>query len=81
MCLSHLQYIQNLGVGGGWQFLDVYGLEDELLSMVPRPLAAVMLLYPLTDKVIREKGKMYVIIKYAIPTCRQGNMGNLVCYN
>ena len=29
----------------------MYGLDPELLMMVPRPVAAVMLLYPITEKV------------------------------
>ena len=31
--------------------MDVYGLDPDLLSMVPRPVAAVVLLYPITEKV------------------------------
>ncbi|XP_041358026.1 ubiquitin carboxyl-terminal hydrolase-like [Gigantopelta aegis] len=45
------KYIHNLGSPDDWQFVDVYGLEDDLLMMVPRPVAALMLLYPCTKKV------------------------------
>lgn len=34
-----------------WQFRDVYGLDPELLSMVPRPVCALLLLFPVTEKV------------------------------
>lgn len=52
-CLPPLydQYIHNLGVPKEWQFVDVYGLEPDLLGMVPKPVAAVVLLFPITDKV------------------------------
>lgn len=41
-----------LGVAeGDVQFCDVYGLDDELLAMVPQPVLAVIFLYPLTSKV------------------------------
>ncbi|KAG7458723.1 hypothetical protein MATL_G00223650 [Megalops atlanticus] len=39
-----------LGVGGSWRFVDVLGLEDELLSSVPTPSCAMMLLFPLTQQ-------------------------------
>ncbi|TYJ23311.1 hypothetical protein E1A91_A08G183200v1 [Gossypium mustelinum] len=34
---------------------DVYGLDDELLSMVPQPVLAVLFLYPITSQTEEER--------------------------
>jgi ubiquitin carboxyl-terminal hydrolase L3 len=50
------QFMWGLGVPeGSAQFCDVYGLDDELLSMVPQPVLAVLFLYPLTSLDKEEK--------------------------
>ncbi|OXB66941.1 hypothetical protein ASZ78_014102 [Callipepla squamata] len=49
LCLL-FQFLKQLGIHPDWQFVDVYGMEPELLSMVPRPVCAVLLLFPITEK-------------------------------
>ncbi|XP_063130652.1 ubiquitin carboxyl-terminal hydrolase isozyme L3 isoform X14 [Rattus norvegicus] len=44
------RFLKQLGLHPNWQFVDVYGMEPELLSMVPRPVCAVLLLFPITEK-------------------------------
>uniref|UniRef100_A0A8C4VV27 Ubiquitin carboxyl-terminal hydrolase n=2 Tax=Testudinoidea TaxID=8486 RepID=A0A8C4VV27_9SAUR len=40
--------LSRLGVAPGWRFVDVLGFEEDLLSSVPTPACALLLLFPLT---------------------------------
>ncbi|CAA0825423.1 ubiquitin C-terminal hydrolase 3 [Striga hermonthica] len=50
------QFIWGLGVvPDEAEFFDVYGLDGELLEMVPKPVLAVLFLYPLTSQSEEER--------------------------
>jgi|UniRef100_A0A7S3F6L9 ubiquitin carboxyl-terminal hydrolase L3 len=44
-------FAARLGAPAGWAFGDVYGTDAELLGFVPRPVGAVVLLFPMTDNI------------------------------
>jgi len=48
---SRLQFVQGLGFPGDAGFYDVYGFDDDLLAMVPTPVLAVLLLFPISPEV------------------------------
>ncbi|CAG8622096.1 11343_t:CDS:2 [Funneliformis caledonium] len=47
-------YIHKLGVSQDWAYTDVFGLDSEILSMIPQPVKAVILLFPITDNYERD---------------------------
>ncbi|CAB4436423.1 unnamed protein product [Rhizophagus irregularis] len=48
-------YVYKLGVSKDWAYTDVLGLDDELLLMVPQPVKAVILLFPITENYEKDR--------------------------
>lgn len=70
--------VSQLGLHPNWQFVDVYRMDPELLSMIPRPVCALLLLLPITEKyeVFRTGGKKKKISGtecYIISTFQEDN--------
>ncbi|KAL0124912.1 hypothetical protein PUN28_006638 [Cardiocondyla obscurior] len=47
------KFLHKLGVPKKWSIIDVYGLDTDVLAIIPRPVLGVILLYPVTkiDKI------------------------------
>lgn len=43
------KYLHQVGVSEKWSISDIFGLEDELLDYVQKPVKAVIFLYPITE--------------------------------
>ncbi|RIA99117.1 ubiquitin carboxyl-terminal hydrolase isozyme L3-like protein [Glomus cerebriforme] len=52
-------YVHKLGVSQAWAYTDVWGkcLDNELLSMIPQPVKAVVFLFPITENYERDNKK------------------------
>ena len=50
------------GLNDGWHFVDVFGLDDDLLAFVPQPCKALILLHPSGSRVpaFRERRRALV---------------------
>ncbi|CAG8672585.1 5013_t:CDS:2 [Cetraspora pellucida] len=42
-------YVHKLGLSPLWAYTDVFGLEEELLLMIPQPIKAFLLLFPISE--------------------------------
>lgn len=45
------KYLHNVGVSSKWSISDIFGLDDEILNYVQKPVKAIIFLYPLTENV------------------------------
>lgn len=48
------KYLANLGVSEEYQLVDVYSLEEDVLDFIPKPVKALILLFPVSGKIQRE---------------------------
>jgi len=46
---SPLEFSHPLGLPADWAFTDVWGLDDELLAVLPQPVRAMVMLFPVSD--------------------------------
>jgi len=43
------KYLEKVGVSNSYQLVDVYGLEDDVLNFTPKPVNALILLFPVSE--------------------------------
>lgn len=55
-------FLKGLGVDSSWGFCDIYGTDPDLLNFVPKPCAAVCLLFPSSPAIKEFKKKQHAQI-------------------
>ncbi|VDK88376.1 unnamed protein product [Litomosoides sigmodontis] len=56
-------FMHKIGVEKGVECVDVYGFEDDVLAFIPQPCYAVMLCFPVVDKVDKIMEPIYEKMK------------------
>ncbi|MCP9262759.1 Ubiquitin carboxyl-terminal hydrolase [Dirofilaria immitis] len=66
-------FMHKIGVEKGVECVDVYGFEDDVLAFIPRPCYAVILCFPIVDKVNEIMGPIYEKMKEEGSVIPDGN--------
>ncbi|XP_015921311.2 ubiquitin carboxyl-terminal hydrolase isozyme L3 isoform X2 [Parasteatoda tepidariorum] len=57
------KFLENLGVPFKWGISDIISLDEEFLHMIPSPVLAVLLLFPITEKYQEHCDKQEELLK------------------
>eukprot|EP00928_Gymnodinium_smaydae_P071533 TRINITY_DN55092_c0_g1_i1.p1 TRINITY_DN55092_c0_g1~~TRINITY_DN55092_c0_g1_i1.p1 ORF type:complete len:285 (+),score=58.46 TRINITY_DN55092_c0_g1_i1:49-855(+) len=56
-------FCRQIGLPAGWGFVDVLGLDDELLSMVTGPVIACVVLFPCTNRIYEARRREDALLR------------------
>ncbi|PIK34742.1 hypothetical protein BSL78_28438 [Apostichopus japonicus] len=57
------KYMYKLGMSKAWMFTDVFGLDPDLLAMLPQPVVALILLFPETENIKKADRERLIAIE------------------